>query len=196
MGYDSTKTGYLPPEFYVSTDIETDGPIPSLYSMLSFGSAVFTPKGEMVDTFTANLQTLPEATTHPDTMAWWAQSRNQAAYAATRVKPENPKVVMDNYVKWLNQYKPCVFVGYPAGFDFTFMYWYLIAFTGQSPFSFSALDMKSYAMAKLGTTYKNTVKRNFPSVWNKVEGKHSHIALDDAIEQGQIFMNMLNKDLP
>jgi hypothetical protein len=28
-------------EIYVSTDIETDGPIPGEYSMLSFGSAAF-----------------------------------------------------------------------------------------------------------------------------------------------------------
>lgn len=195
MGYDSIKTGYLPPEFYISTDIETNGPIPSLYSMLSFGSAVFTPRGEMIDTFTANLQTLPEATTDADTMAWWNLPKNQEAYAATRVNPELPKVVMDRYVEWLKQYKPCVFVGYPAGFDFTFIYWYLIAFTGYSPFSFSALDMKSYAMAKLGTSYRETVKRNFPSIWKKTNRKHTHVALDDAIEQGQIFMNMLIKDI-
>jgi len=29
------------PEVYVSTDVESDGPIPGPYSMLSFGSAAY-----------------------------------------------------------------------------------------------------------------------------------------------------------
>jgi len=37
-------------------------------------------------------------------------------------------------------------VGYPAAFDFLFVYWYLIRFTGESPFSHSALDLKTYAV--------------------------------------------------
>ena len=44
-----------------------------------------------------------------------------------------------------------VFVAYPARFDFLFVCWYLMPFVGESPLSHSALDMKSYAMAVLGT---------------------------------------------
>jgi len=44
-----------------------------------------------------------------------------------------------------------VFVGYLAAFDFMFVHWYLVRFTGSSPFSHSALDIKTYAMALLGT---------------------------------------------
>jgi len=41
---------------------------------------------------------------------------------------------MKAYVEWLKALpaKP-VFVGYPAGFDFLFVYWYLIRFAGESP---------------------------------------------------------------
>lgn len=178
-------------EYYISTDVEADGPIPGPYSMLSFGSAVFTVEGGLIDTYTANLNKLEDATEDPDTMAWWNQTRNKHAYQMTRVNPTDPKNTMLDYVNWLNKYKPAVFVGYPTGFDFTFIYWYLINFTGVSPFSFSALDMKSYAMAKLGTPFKGTTKKIFPKEWNNVTQKHTHIALDDAIEQGYIFMNML-----
>ena len=38
----------------------------------------------------------------------------------------------------------------PAAYDFLFVYWYLIRFAGESPFSHSALDIKTYAMALLG----------------------------------------------
>jgi hypothetical protein len=58
-------------EIYVSTDIEADGPIPGPNSMLSFGSAAYTRKKELLGTFTANLHTLPAATADPKTMEWW-----------------------------------------------------------------------------------------------------------------------------
>jgi hypothetical protein len=34
----------MKPEIYISTDVETDGPIPGPHSMLSFGSAACTPE--------------------------------------------------------------------------------------------------------------------------------------------------------
>jgi len=75
-----------------------------------------------------------------------------------------------------------------------FLYWYLIKFTGRSPFSFSALDIKSYAMAVLRLPYRKSTKRNMPKRWfSKTE--HAHIALDDAIEQGELFCAMLKENL-
>ena len=176
-------------EIYVSTDVEADGPIPGPNSMLSFGSAAFLPDKTLVDTFTANLVTLPDATGDPKTMEWW-RSRPQA-WAACREAPLEPSIVMPNYVAWLKALtgKP-VFVGYPAAYDFLFVYWYLIRFAGESPFSHSALDIKSYAMALLGTDYRASVKREMPRRWFD-EVPHTHVALDDAIEQGRLFCNML-----
>ena len=62
-------------EIYVSTDVETDGPIPGPNSMLSFGSAAYTPDKKLIATFEANLHTLPGASGHPETMAWWQTQR-------------------------------------------------------------------------------------------------------------------------
>lgn len=42
-------------EIYVSTDVETDGPIPGPHSMLSFGSAACLADKTLVSTFTVNL---------------------------------------------------------------------------------------------------------------------------------------------
>ena len=58
-------------EIYVSTDVEVDGPIPGRYSMLSLGSAAYLADKTLVSTFTVNLECLPEAEAHPDTLAWW-----------------------------------------------------------------------------------------------------------------------------
>jgi hypothetical protein len=178
------------PEIYISTDVETDGPIPGPHSMLSFASAAFTPDKQMLATFSANLHTLPGAQGDPKTMAWWRE--NQAAYDATRTKLEDPADAMARYVDWLEGFpgRP-VFVAYPAGFDFLFVYWYLIRFAGHSPFSHSALDMKTLAMAALGSEYRNATKRNMPKAWFDSGLPHTHVALDDAIEQGHLFCNML-----
>ena len=176
-------------EIYVSTDVESDGPIPGPHSMLSFASAAYTPDKKLVGTFTANLETLPGATPHPPTMQWWEQ--HPEAWAATRMDPQDPAVVMPRYVAWLKSLpgKP-VFVAYPAGFDFLFVYWYLMRFAGESPFSFSALDIKTYAMALLGGEYREATKRNMPKRWFDPL-PHTHHALDDALEQGALFCNML-----
>ncbi|WZP00698.1 3'-5' exoribonuclease [Isosphaeraceae bacterium EP7] len=176
-------------EIYVSTDVETDGPIPGPHSILSFGSAAYTADKQLVATFEANLNTLPGAQGHPETMAWW--QTQPEAWAECRRDPRDPQEAMKAYVAWLKGLpgKP-VFVGYPAGFDFLFVYWYLIRFAGESPFSFSALDIKTFAMASLGTSYRETAKRRMPKHWFD-DPPHTHKALDDAIEQGALFCNIL-----
>lgn len=176
-------------EIYVSTDVETDGPIPGPHSLLSFGSAAYQPDKTLIGTFNANLETLPGASPDPKTMAWW-QSQ-PAAWEAARANLQAPEAAMKNYLDWLKNLpgKP-VFVAYPAGFDFMFIYWYLIRFAGESPFSHSALDIKTYAMAILKKPYRQSVKRNMPRDWFDPI-PHTHLALDDAIEQGALFCNML-----
>ncbi len=188
-------------EIYFSTDIESDGPIPGPNSMLSYGSAAFDEEGKLLATFSENLLTLPEASGAPDTMAWWSDPARKEAWEACRKDPQDPVASMKRYVAWVESVpgvvkgtdgraQNVVFVAYPAGFDFTYMYQYMIRFAGYSPFGFSALDMKSYAMAVLGEKYRYTIKRNMPKSWFGPK-RHNHVALDDAIEQGELFCQML-----
>jgi hypothetical protein len=176
-------------EIYISTDVETDGPIPGPHSMLSFGSAAYTWDKQLIATFSANLETLPGASAHAKTAQWWTSQPE--AWDTCRKDLESPASAMMRYVKWLKSLPGCpVFVAYPAGFDFLFVYWYLIHFVGESPFSHSALDIKSFAMAVLKTDYRESTKRNMPKHWFD-KFPHTHIALQDAIEQGAFFCNML-----
>ena len=176
-------------EVYVSTDVEADGPIPGVYSMLSFASAAYAPDKRLLGTFAANLETLPGAEQHPATMAWWATQPR--AWEACRRDLQAPETALPAYLRWIKSLpgKP-VFVAYPAGFDFTFVYWYLVRFAGESPFSHSALDIKTYAMALMGTAYRESTKRRMPRRWFDAL-PHTHQALDDALEQGALFCNML-----
>jgi hypothetical protein len=176
-------------EIYVSTDVESDGPIPGPNSMLSFASAAYRADKSLIGTFEANLTLLAGAEGDPKTMEWWGSQPE--AWAACRSNLREPAVAMPEYVTWLKALpgKP-VFVAYPAAFDFMFVYWYLIRFAGESPFSHSALDIKSYAMALMGIDYRASVKRNMPREWFDIL-PHTHVALDDAKEQGALFCNML-----
>ena len=181
------------PEIYVSTDVESDGPIPGPHSMLSFASAAYLANKTLVGTFAANLETLPGAAGHPETMAWW-QSQPEA-WAAGREALQPPEVALKNYLVWLKRLpgRP-VFVAYPAAYDFMFVYWYLIRFAGESPFSHSALDIKTYAMAMLGKDYRDSVKSEMPKRWFD-NLPHTHKALDDALAQGALFCNMLAENI-
>lgn len=176
-------------EIYVSTDVEADGPIPGPNSMLSFASAAYCADKSLVDCFEANLLTLPGAVGDPKTMAWWQMQPD--AWTACRTNPRDPAEAMPEYVVWLKSLpgKP-VFVAYPAAYDFMFVYWYLMRFAGESPFSHSALDIKTYAMAILGTRYRESTKSNFPRQWFG-DAPHTHVALDDAKGQGELFCSML-----
>lgn len=181
------------PELFISVDIETDGRIPGPNSMLSFGAAAFTEEKRLLGTFSANLETLPGAAGERDTMEWWATQKE--AWAACRENPQRPEIAMKKFVEWVESfedYSP-VFVGYPAGFDFTFLYWYAIKFVDRSPFSFAALDIKSFAMAALRTKFRKTTKKNFPARWFPKNKPHTHIAVEDAIGQGELFINILRE---
>ncbi|HEX8284780.1 MAG TPA: 3'-5' exoribonuclease [Pyrinomonadaceae bacterium] len=181
-------------EIYVSTDVETDGPIPGVYSMLSIGSAAYLPDadqshGRPHSTFSANLETLPGAAQHPDTMKWWKSQPE--AWAACREDLQTPEQAMAAYLVWLKSLpgEP-VFVAYPAAFDFMFVCWYLNRFAGENPFGWQALDIKTFAMALTGRDFLDTVKRNMPRNWFD-NLPYTHKALDDAISQGALFRNML-----
>lgn len=175
-------------ELYISTDIEADGPIPGQNSMLSFASAVYDKNKKLISTFEANLELLDGAVADPDTMKWWSTQTDAWEYCRKNLEP--PEDAMKRYHAWLKKLNgKLVFVGYPAAYDFMFVYWYLIKFTGDSPFSHSALDIKTLAMVALQKKYRESTKKNMPKRWFD-EQPHTHRAIDDAIEQGVIFCNI------
>lgn len=180
-------------DIYASVDIEADGRVPGLSSMLSFATALYDIDKNLLGTFTRNLELLPGAKPEQSTENFWNESEaNKAAYAATRVDIISPEQAMTEYVAWLKQFKGVpIFVGYPAAYDFKWIDFYTIAFTGDNPFGFSrCIDVKTYAWAMLKQNqFTHCAKRNMPKHWfDKLP--HTHVALDDAIEQGAMFINM------
>ena len=59
------------------------------------GAAAYNAWGQRVGKFSANLETLPDATTDDGTMAWW--SGQPEAWKRARERPRDPKSVMEDF---------------------------------------------------------------------------------------------------
>lgn len=182
-------------EIFISTDIESDGRVPGLSSMLSFASAAFDIDKNLIGTFSRNLELLPEGKPEDETSKFWAE--NPEAYDETRKDQVTPLRAFTDYLVWVKDLPGIpIFVGYPAVFDFKWIDYYFVRYCGTNPFGFSrCVDVKSYAWARLQTKqFSHCSKRNFPKSWFD-DLPHTHVALDDAIEQGAMFINMHRETL-
>ena len=162
-------------EMYVSVD------------MLSLGSSAYDSNENMISTFKEIVAPLEGAKQHADNMEFW--KANPKAWDAVQTDQTLPDRAMAKYAAWLDGLvagteSSLVFVTYPAVFDFSFVHWYMLHFVGRDPFGYFALDLKTYAMAALDTGFVETDKSKMPEDW--LTREHSHIALDDAIEQGEM----------
>ena len=184
-------------EIYISGDIEADGKIPGRNSMMSFACVAFTLDKELISTIDYNLERLPGAIQDKDTMEFWA--RNPEAWVASTENPVDPKGAMIELRDWVQnlrnetKLKP-IFVGYPASYDFMWIDWYLSYFTDERPLGFAALDMKSYAASYLKCNFSESAKRNYPKRWFD-NIPHTHVAIDDALGQGAMAINIMREVL-
>ncbi|MFG3505263.1 exonuclease [Streptomyces sp. NPDC047821] len=186
----------LRPSLYISVDIEADGPIPGPYSMLSIGAAVagrqdadgYAAADPEADTFYRELRPVSDAFV-PEALAVSGLDRDRLA-----VEGGEPAAVMGEFSAWVREVSTGaqpVMCGYPASYDWTFLYWYLMRYTGESPFGHSGcMDMKTLYATKarlpLRAVAKGTMPRELLS-----RRRHTHHARDDAIEQAELFSNLM-----
>ena len=83
-------------------------------------------------------------------------------------------------------------VGFPAAFDAMWVQWYLHTFAGEDPFRRRVIDVKTLIMVAMGAGYRPTMRTNLPKHWLP-QARHTHVAVDDAIEQGELFMNIVRE---
>jgi hypothetical protein len=191
-------------EVYFSVDVEADGPIPGPYSMVSVGVAVagrrgetFVPADPAAETFYRELKPISDEYV-PEALE--VSGLDRADLVANGAAPAD---AMRDLVAWIGDVcggstrrvgsadaaRP-VMVAYPASFDWMFLYWYLIRFTGGSPFGHSGcLDMKTMYAVKADVPLRMAVKRLMPARLLSTR-RHTHHALDDAMEQADLFVNL------
>jgi hypothetical protein len=183
-------------DLYFSVDVEADGPIPGPYSMLSFGVAVagrfdgtvFTAADPEERTFYRELRPISEDF---DLEALEVSGLDRDALIRNGA---DPAAAMTEAAAWVSEQagddRP-ILVAFPLGFDWMFLYWYFRKFSADgSPFDFSsALDMKTIYQQKAGVVVSDAGKDDLPSHLRSSR-THTHNALDDAIEQGEIFAKL------
>jgi len=186
-------------EIYISTDLEADGPIPGPHSMLALGASAFSITRDegvkLLSSFSVNLQELEGATQDPATMEFW--SKHHRAWEINRRYPVSPAVAMNRYLEWLERDldgEP-VFVAWPATFDFLFVYWYLMKFVGRSPFEWSGLDAKSYAMAIKRKRWLEVSMDDLGENVHVSPNSWPHVAVYDAKSQGWRICQMIHDNM-
>jgi hypothetical protein len=181
---------------YFSADVETDGPIPGPFSMLSF-AIVYAGSfdGQRFERPLKYERTLyKELKPISEDFQEEALRVNGLDRARLCREGENPESAMTDASRWVwdiaGTAKP-ILVAYPLSFDWTWLYWYFIRFsTSGSPFGYSGcFDLKT-ALAVKGAIPIAEASRSRLETSLKSPRQHTHHALDDAIEQAEIFANV------
>lgn len=181
---------------YFSADVETDGPIPGPFSILSFAivyagsfdGSRFERPTSYDRTFYKELKPISDDF-EPEALRVNGLDRRRLA-----VEGESPVIAMTEACSWVKNnagpFQP-VLVAFPLSFDWTWLYWYFVRFSRDgSPFDYSrCFDIKTAVAVKGGVPISEAGRSRLPpSLVPK--HKHTHHALDDAIAQAEIFANV------
>lgn len=183
-------------DIYISADVETDGPVPGRHSLLSFGLAVaarfdgrtFQPADPEAETFYRELRPAFEEI---DTRALAVSGLDRTRLLSEGVDPAEAMSTAAAWVLDVARDNRPVMVAFPLAFDWLWLQWYFLRFCREgSPFSFSScLDMKTLFWARQGTPIDCAGKNALPAELRPAR-RHTHNALDDAIEQAELFVNL------
>lgn len=182
-------------DLYFSADVETDGPIPGEFSMLSFalvyagrydGSA-FEPPRDYSISFEASLRPISNRFEQA------ALDVNGIDRDALLRDGEDPAAVMTRAAAWVRDRAgggTPILVAYPLSFDWTWLYWYFVRFTGASPFNHSrCFDIKTAVAVRGRRPIAVSGHDQLPEALRSPM-PHTHRALDDAIEQADMLARL------
>ncbi|MEO7348439.1 MAG: 3'-5' exonuclease [Terrimesophilobacter sp.] len=168
-------------ETLISVDVETAGPNPGTFSMLSIGACLVDDpsQGFYVELKPLNDNVTPEAF-----------SVAGLTLEHLRENGREPSAAMLEFESWVNSVVPAhsspVFVGFNAAFDWMFVCDYFERFLARNPFGHAALDIKSFYMGKAGGSWAETSMRFLSPRY--LDGRAlSHNALGDARDQAALF---------
>ncbi|SFO48804.1 DNA polymerase III, epsilon subunit [Chitinophaga sp. YR627] len=163
---------------YIMVDVESDGPIPGDYSMISFGAVKV--DATLDKTFYGRLKPVSDKFI-PEALAVSGHTREET------LTFDDPKKVMNDFKNWIS--KICndrpIFISDNNGFDWMFVCWYFHHFLGENPFGFSSQN--------LGSVYKGMEKDMFTNFKHLRKTKHTHHPVDDAKGNAEALLTMKYK---
>jgi hypothetical protein len=181
---------------YFSADVETDGPIPGPFSILSFAFVYagsfdgrhFQRPLNYEHIFYKELRPISE---NFESEALRINGLNRARLCLEGEAPDTAMVQAGRWVKEIAGKAQPVLVAYPLSFDWSWLYWYFVRFSAEgSPFAYSrCFDVKTALAVKAGLPISEAGRsRVGPPL--RSSHPHTHHAIDDAIAQAEIFANV------
>jgi ribonuclease T len=177
----------MPCETFICVDVETAGPIPGQYAMLSIGACLVEDAKPF---FYIELQ--------PDREDFVPEALAISGLSMEKLKKSGqpPQAAMQAFADWVKVVVPeqcrAVFVAFNAPFDWMFINDYFHRYLGQNPFGHSALDIKAYYMGQSGVSWSDTSMTKVSA--QLLEERHlTHNALQDAQDQAEIFRLILER---
>lgn len=168
-------------EVFLSVDVETAGPIPGEYSLLTIGACKVSDPAQ---TFACELK--------PTTRKADSKALEVTGLSLDRLERDGlePAVGMQSFYDWVvysagDDGMP-VFVGFNAPFDWSFVNYYFHRYLGKNPFGFAALDIKSMYMGAAKSSWRDTRSSQIATVL-KPSLRGDHDALHDAQYQAELF---------
>lgn len=165
---------------YIVVDVESDGPVPGLFSMICFGAVVVEPS--LSKTFYGQTRPITKMY-HEETLA---------ISGFTRKEHENfddPLEVMEDFAKWIKE----VSIGHPIfisdnpAYDWQFINYYFHWLLGRNPFGYSA--------RRIGDLYCGLVKDSRARWKHLRDTEHDHNPVNDAKGNAEVLLKIQNLGL-
>lgn len=174
-------------EVFISVDVETSGPIPDDYDLLSIGMC-------FVDRPTVNFYCeLKPISNKYDPEALAVTGFNLNNLLSTGLIAD---VAMSQCSEWIRKniqdHETPIFVGFNVGFDWSFMNYYFLKYLGINPFGYTSIDIKSMYFGHFDVNWADTKSSK---IVERLKAKltSNHNALQDAIFQAELFKLILEE---
>jgi ribonuclease T len=170
------------PERLISVDVETAGPTPGDYAMISIGACLV---DEPDRGFYVELK--PDR----DAVVESALKVSGLDMAELKANGTDPKQAIEEFAQWIRDVVPpqthrAVFVGFNAVFDWMFVNEYFVRYGIENPFGHGGIDIKSYYVGMMGSTWEQTSMKHLSPKY--LAGRPlTHNALGDARDQAELF---------
>ena len=175
-------------ECYISVDVETAGPNPGDYSLISIGACLV---ADPTCGFYVELQPIHDRITAE------AIAIHHLALNDLRVRGTAPREAMQQFETWIAANAPenslPIFVAFNAPFDWMFVNDYFHSFLGRNPFGHSALDIKALFMGATRGDWLQTGMRYIMARYQIEPMPLTHNALSDARDQARLFQTILEE---
>jgi hypothetical protein len=161
-------------------DIEADGPLYGVHSMISFGAVIVDKEEKLDKIFYGKCKPIGDDYIE-EALAVSKHTREETLLF------DDPKDVMLRFAKWIEENKENskdrpMFYSDNNGFDYAWINYYFLRYIGSNPFGHSSTN--------IGSLYKGIIKNTHKNFKHLKITKHTHNPVDDAKGNAEALIAM------